>query len=265
MGGRRAERSKRSRNVPPGRRRAVPPRRRGEAQPARVRARRPRRRSRRTWVWLAALAVLVVAGVTVPGLLPERTSGPQQDSRTVPAPAEGSAPLSSLPSPTAPADLSALPIAREPFCDRIDERYAAAALDGQVAERTSYGPGDSVSLAPGLTDVAHEFGCVFGSDAGEAKVWVFTAPVTESEARAMVEDARGQRECSYPEDALQYGTPGVVGVCRLSGGRVQVTARGLYGDTWLTCQLTVEAGPGDALARAEPWCLHVATSLGARP
>jgi hypothetical protein len=207
----------------------------------------------------------VVVGVTIPGLLPERTSAPQRDARPGPDRAERSAPLSALPSPTAPADLSALPISREPFCDRIDERYAAAALGGQVTERTSYGPGERVSLAPGVTDVAHEFGCVFGSGAGEAKVWVFTAPVTGSEARAMVEDVRGQRECSYPEDALQYGTPGVVGVCRLSGERAQVTARGLYGDTWLTCQLTVEADPEDALARAEPWCLHVATSLGARP
>jgi hypothetical protein len=134
-----------------------------------------------------------------------------------------------------------------------------------VEERTSYGPGDRVSLAPGVTDVAHEFGCVLGSDAGEAKVWVFTAPVTESEARTMVEDVGGQRGCSYPEGALQYGTPGVVSVCRLPGEQVQATARGLYGDTWLACQLTVEADPEEALSRAEPWCLHVATTLGARP
>lgn len=207
------------------------------------------------------LALLAGAAVVVPALLPERSAEPGRDSPVDRAPS----PTAALPSPTAPADLSALPIARQPFCDRLDERYVAEALGGRVDARTSYRPGDRVSLAPGTTDVAHEFGCTFKNEGAEARVWVFTAPVEESEAEAMVEELRAKRRCRYPDDALQYGTPGLVAVCPLPDDRTRVTLRGLYDETWLSCQLSVEGTAQEALTRTERWCLHVATTLGARP
>jgi hypothetical protein len=47
-----------------------------------------------------------------------------------------------------------------------------------------------------------------------------------------------------------------------------VTRRGLFGDAWLSCQLSAP-GPGttDAVTvrRAQEWCVRLATTLGARP
>ena len=41
--------------------------------------------------------------------------------------------------------------------------------------------------------------------------------------------------------------------------------RGLFGDAWLTCRLTVEGESGDeVLDRAQQWCTEVAATLGAR-
>jgi hypothetical protein len=207
------------------------------------------------------VGLLVAVVFTVTALVPERTAERPRSSPLRQAPSTSTA----LPSPTARSDLSALAIRREPFCGRLDERYATAALGGHVGARTSYRPGDRMSLAPDVTDVAHEFGCVFRSGDAEARAWVFTAPMDAAEASALVEEASAEGGCRVPDDTLRYGMPGVVTVCPLPDGRVQVTGRGLYGDAWLSCQLMVAADPEEALPRAENWCLHVATALVARP
>ncbi len=183
-----------------------------------------------------------------------------------------SGPSSSAPSPSrgdAPIDLSDLPIARDLSCDALDDPAVAAALGGAVTARDAYTDGDRVELAPGLTDVAHETSCGFATDEAEARVWVFTAPVSTAGARDLVRDRRRQRGCTFPDLSTGFGTPGLVSVCTGTGRdrSVSATLSGLFGDAWVSCRLSQRGAPiPDAVvARADRWCVHVATTLGAVP
>lgn len=219
----------------------------------------PRRPSPRTA--LLAVAALATAGVVLVGTL----SGPGPELSA----GGGGDPSSSEQAATGPAadagsvDVSNLPIERGPFCDRIDDTAVPTALGRQVGTREHYTSGDLVPLAGGRTDVSHEFGCVFGAGDAEARAWVFVVPVTAADARALVDEALRDPDCDYPTDGPGYGRPGLTSVCERSGGRLEVTHRGRFGDAWLSCRLTlprVEVAP--ARVRADQWCLHVATTLG---
>jgi hypothetical protein len=208
---------------------------------------------------LVAMAVLVTAGVVYVGLgsrdpHPQRSAGGPTATRT-PSPT----PLSSL-------DLSALPIERAPFCDRLDQGDVEDALGAPVSGTRHYENGQRAALAPGVRDVSHEFDCTYDAATGaQARVWVFAAPVTPAVAGSVVRDARREKGCSVLRRAPTYGTPSVGTLCRTTGPvGVAVTLRGLFGDAWLSCRL---ATPGDtgAAQRAEQWCVRVATTLGARP
>lgn len=200
---------------------------------------------------LALTAGAVAVGLLVAG-------APEDPARRADAPD---------PTASAPAkvelDVSRLPIPREPFCADLDDPEVPLALAAPVDDGSSWESGDTVLLAPGLRDVAHEFGCRFvGADA-EARVWVFAAPVSVAEARRLVREARSADGCRVLRSGTAYGRPGLTRACS-DGGEVEVSARGLFGDTWLTCQLTDGADRGEVTRRAERWCVHVATTLGAR-
>jgi hypothetical protein len=69
----------------------------------------------------------------------------------------------------------------------------------------------------------------------------------------------------------RFGTPGVSTRCRVATPRgTAVTLRGLFGDAWLSCELTTPdaTAAGDpvreTVRRAQRWCVAVATSVGAR-
>lgn len=203
---------------------------------------------------------MATAGIVLVGTL----SGSDQER-----PATGGDPGSSespAPRPSADGgsiDVSNLPIERGPFCDRIDDTAVPTALGRQVGTREHYASGDLVPRAGGRTDVSHEFGCVFGAGDAEARAWVFVVPVSASDAEELLDEALRDPDCSYPTDRPGYGRPGLTSVCERSGGNVEVTHRGLFGDAWLSCRLTlpgVDVAP--ARVRADQWCLHVATTLG---
>lgn len=209
---------------------------------------------------VVAAAVAVTTGVLA--FLPsEERAAPEEPATT-----------SRSPSPTASADLSGLPIARSLSCESLDDAEVATALGGQVGVRDSYGNGDRVELAPGVTDISHEYSCTFRSGDAEAAVWVFAAPVGTPDARRLVTEARRERGCEAVEGATQFGDPGLTTVCAARRGptgdqEVAVSRRGLFGDAWLSCRLSVADGssPESVLTRGERWCVHVATTLGARP
>ena len=206
---------------------------------------------------LAWLVLLVSAAALT--LLP-----PDEDDTAAP---ETPATPAGSPSPTPSADLSGLPIARELSCDTLDDSAVATALGGQVGTRDSYGNGDRVRLAPGITDVSHEYSCSYRAGDAEATVWVFAAPVGTSDARGLVTEARRERGCEAVDATVDYGDPGLTTLCSPRRQEVAVTKRGLFGDAWLSCRLTVADGSSreSVLARGERWCVHVATTLGARP
>jgi hypothetical protein len=206
----------------------------------------------RRWVFVAVAAMATGVGVAAGTLLlddEEPTSGPAAFSPT---------PLTSF-------DTSGLTIPRETFCDAVDPRQVEAALGAEPVEATSYENGEEVALADGVTDVAHEFGCTWiRSDQSEARAWVFAPPVDAKRAAALVKAAGKREDCqASPEPA--YGSPSVELLCTSEAGGV-ASYRGLFGDAWLTCELSLkdpEVTGADVLRRAGAWCVGVAQGASA--
>ncbi len=190
------------------------------------------------------------------------TSGPARNGTPAPPTASPS------PTPVRDLDLSSLPIARAPFCDLVDHGTLETALGGPITGTAHYDNGDRAQLAPGVTDVSHEYSCSFSTSSGaEARAWVFAAPVGKAQARALAHQA-AQRPGCHPaaEGGPTFGSPNGTTVCRTKGS-TQVRLNGLFGDAWFSCQLT---RPGTehaarSLRRAERWCVHLAATVGARP
>jgi hypothetical protein len=224
--------------------------------------RRARRRRSPLRIVLLGLALLVTAGVVYVGVRP----GPDD-----PTPAAAPSPQvtpSPTPTPLAGLDLSGLPIPRAPFCPRLDRRQVQDALGAPVSHAQAYGSGDRVRLDAGLRDVSHEYGCTYDTaDGSQARVWVFAEPVPVAVARSIAGQARREKGCTLLPGAPTYGTPSVATVCRTRTPAARaVTLRGLFGDAWMTCRLSTPGASGTpgSTRRAEQWCVHVATGLGAQ-
>ncbi len=233
------------------------------ARGGRRKAEQPHRSGSRTPLLLALVAV-TGAAVTTAALLFGPSAGEP--------PAENSGPSPSPGTSKRPLDLSNLPVARSLACESLHDRELVDALGDEVVDRVDYTSGDTIEIAPGVTDVAHEDGCIYSAVGAEARVWVFAAPVGTPEARRLVREARGVRGCTFPGDGTGFGTPGLTSVCRvrpLEGepAAVAATLRGLFGDAWLSCQISGPSSedPDAVRQRADQWCVHVATTLGARP
>ena len=172
------------------------------------------------------------------------------------------------PSPTAPTvtplselDLTGVVVERAPFCDALDADAVTTVLGGEPELTDSYTSGQLVQLGPGLRDVANEYSCLFERGSRTARAWLFAQPVTPAQARTMVE-MRGNDKTCEPAGELSFGDPGLVQSCEPEGRR-RVTAVGLFGDGWLTCQTTAP-GSADAtelLEQTQLWCAEVARSV----
>jgi hypothetical protein len=204
------------------------------------------------------LALLVTAGVAYAAL---RDPGPD-GGRAAPTSA-------ATPTPLADLDLSGLPVPRRSFCAALEQDAIETALRGPVTRTEHYDSGDRARLATGLTDIAHEYNCGYASAPGaRARAWVFAEPVTTPVARNLVRDAAGGTGCAPVTDGPRFGTPSVGTVCRTGRpATTAVTLRGLFGDAWLSCQLTTPgtAGASATVRRAEQWCARVASTVGDGP
>ncbi|MGZ4436492.1 MAG: hypothetical protein ACXVWU_02880 [Nocardioides sp.] len=211
------------------------------------------------WVALVVVAALVTAGVVAFGL--RSGGGAPPAARSTPSPS---------PTPVRQVGLSNIPIPRARFCDWIGDAAVREAMGGAIGQQDNYNSGDKHELAPGFTDVAHEYDCTFeGVSGAVARAWVFAPPVQTGTARTLVRDARRQRGCTILTGGPRYGDPTVTTACasRIDGKPMTaVTLAGLFGDAWFSCQVSVPGGHEAATQnRAEKWCVHVATTLGARP
>ena len=231
-------------------------------------------------VALLAIAVTVGASALVGPLGPvsdEPASAPAASGspgdtgdRTGSPSATGSASGSPTDADASPidVDLSKLPVPRRlDECAQLDGDPVREALGAPVSLRQAYAGGDRVEVSPGVTDVVAEDGCVFRSPRADARVWVFSAPVGTAYARTLVRQARRTPGCTPHPDETGFGDPTLTDVCG-GDGRTGTTAslRGLFGDAWLTCQLSVEDEPADeVLDRAQRWCVEAAVTLGSRP
>lgn len=183
-----------------------------------------------------ALLALVVAGCT----------GDASSSSTAPPTTRAVDPGT----PLEDLDTTALVVRRAPFCDLVDPAAVERALGEAAAGVTVYRSGQRVKVSDDLADVVHEFGCRWSAGDSTAEAWVFAPPVTRGRARVLVEEG-----CD--DGGPAYGDPSAT--CRTQAdGQVVVTTRGLFGDAWLTCRLTVPAGTADVEDRASRWCAAVA-------
>ena len=108
-------------------------------------------------------------------------------------------------------------LAREPFCEAVDQRQVEAALDGEVDSSTSWQDGDTIEVADGVEDVAHEFGCQYaGADGTMARAWVFAPPVDAAQAERLSRNA-GQGPGCETADGPAFGAPTLALVCTKAG------------------------------------------------
>ena len=204
---------------------------------------------------ILALAFLVAVGV---GYAVVRDPGPGEAGTTPTA----------RPTPLSEVDVSDRRVPRGPFCAALEQDAIEAALSGPVTRTEHYDSGDRARLASGLTDIAHEYNCgYFAATGAQARAWVFAAPVTRTAALALAREGAGTG-CRQLSDAPGFGSPSAASVCRVRpGSATAVTLRGLFGSSWLSCQVSALRGAGtaDLVRRAERWCVQVATTVGSRP
>lgn len=191
-----------------------------------------------------------VAGVVAATLL---ATGCSEDTTTAPKPA---------PTPLANLNTAAMQIPRIEFCKLVPAGAVRAALAGKQDSSTSYGNGDEVDVAGVGKEVVHEIGCTWSTDGGaSARAWVFARPVDAAFARQAIASSRETSGCRV-DHATAYGEPSMTQVCRSPDGSTRVRHAGLFGQTWLTCELTA---PGKDVAsvreRADAWCVEVANAL----
>jgi hypothetical protein len=170
------------------------------------------------------------------------------------------APSTAPSTPIARLNTAQLELHRIPFCDLLPRRSVTAALRGPARDRSSWRNGDTTSLVGGSGDRAQELGCRFSAGSSAAAAWVVASPVEPSFARQVVRDSSRQRSCR-DEPGATFGQPSELQTCRLPGGIVRVRHAGLFGQTWLTCQVSAAAPDQQVTRRADAWCVQVANTL----
>jgi len=174
-----------------------------------------------------------------------------------PAPSTGADEVAST---LADVDTTTMVVRRQGFCDHVDNDEVTAALGGAATGASSYGDGDRTDLGE-ITDVAQEYGCAWtGPKGASAHAWVFAPPVTHAWARRMT--GRTPEGCQE-QHGPAYGSPSTAYTCT-SKQQTTVSLRGLFGDAWLSCDLTgARREPAAAVReRASRWCLATAVAAG---
>jgi hypothetical protein len=194
---------------------------------------------------LQGLSILVTALLVATGC--------SKDETTAPTPS---------PTPLASLNTAAMQVPRIEFCKLVPDSAVKDALDGSPDSAASYGNGDDVEVPDVGKEVVHETGCSWSTDAGAvARAWVFARPVDTAFARTAIASNRETPGCRITRGP-SYGDPSVTQTCRQPGGSARVRHAGLFGQTWLTCEVTDPADGVPAVrARADSWCVEVLNAL----
>jgi len=180
-------------------------------------------------------------------------AGCSEQERTV-RPEPSATPLVNL-------NTSAMQIPRIAFCALLPHGAVRSALRGKPDSSTSYRNGDEVDLAGVGTEAVHEIGCSWSTDLGaSARAWVFARPVDAPFARRAIASSREAQGCRV-DDGATYGEPSVTQTCRPPDGSTRVRHAGLFGQTWLTCEVTAADPVASVRERAAAWCVEVANAL----
>jgi hypothetical protein len=170
------------------------------------------------------------------------------------------------PTPIAKLNTGAMKLARVEFCPLLPSRAVTAALDGRSTADASWSDGDKALLedGAGLDDVVHEYGCRWTrSDQGgttSASAWMFARTLTRRDARGVMTANRKQPGCRVTHGP-GFGSPSQLQLCTTGGVR-RARVAGLFGDSWLTCQVSAPTSvPAPSLTRrTDAWCVQVANA-----
>ncbi|WP_147455896.1 hypothetical protein [Nocardioides mangrovicus] len=182
------------------------------------------------------------------------------------APKQSHTAVTASPTPIERLNTGSMRLAQTPFCSRLSDaalRDALASKKLSGVKATRWGNGDKADVETGLDDVVHEIGCRWSHDQSSASAWVFARSTTAQQAQAVVADSGRHRGCRAATTGVSFGSPSVRQACRLSDGTRRVRVAGLFGATWLSCEV---AAPGatparDVRERADAWCVQVANAL----
>ena len=155
-------------------------------------------------------------------------------------------------------------LVRVDFCDVVPPLAVRAALRGPSTAKEGWGNGDRPPLDDSATDLTHEFGCSWTRPGGfAARAWVFARPVTAAFADRVISSARARAGCTTTR-GTDFGSPSMTQTCELPRNRGRVRHAGLFGDTWLTCEIAGPRGKAQPRNRADAWCARVASALDAQ-
>jgi hypothetical protein len=175
-------------------------------------------------------------------------------------PKQSAAP-SARPTPIAELDSSAMRVVRVAFCDLVPKSAVRRALAAAPRSARTWHNGDRLPDPAG--EVGHEFGCSWTAGHGlVARAWVFASAVSPSYARTLIRSAAHDHGCRTGS-APGFGVPTVVQTCVRAGGLHRIRHAGLFGDTWLTCEVSGHGKNADLRRRADAWCVSVANALDA--
>ena len=173
------------------------------------------------------------------------------------------------PTPIARLNTAGMKLPRIEFCSLVPSGAVKDALGAKPEADSSWGNGDQAAVTPTVRDVVHELGCEWRGSTGtstgtSARAWVFARPVDQALARTVIRAGGRERGCRVVTGP-EFGTPAATQVCQGSATGVRVRHTGLFGETWLSCEVTGPAGTAltDVRSRADAWCVQVAEALDA--
>jgi hypothetical protein len=192
---------------------------------------------------------LTAAAVTLLLLL----SGCSEEKKATPKPS---------PTPIASLNTVAMQVPRIEFCGLVPTSAVSDALGGKAESKAAYGNGDEQEVRSVGKDVVHEIGCTWsGKDDATARAWVFARPVDTAFARTIVASSKAKKGCRTVAGPA-FGKPSTTQVCSFADGTRRLRHAGLFGQTWLTCEVA-STGTDDAIlrTRTNAWCVQVANAL----
>jgi hypothetical protein len=194
--------------------------------------------------FLSVLAAVLALGVV---------TGCSKDEKAAPEPS---------PTPIASLNTAEMELPRIEFCQLVPDKAVEDAVGGKPTSDSSYGNGDEVGVTGIGNDVVHEIGCAWtGKNGSTARAWVFARPVTTDFGQSVIASGKKTKGCRTIAGP-PYGKPASTQLCRLVGGQQRLRHAGLFGQTWLTCELATTGSTQTVLRdRADQWCSEVANAL----
>ncbi len=207
----------------------------------------------------ALLVAVVATGVVVATMVLVRSPDPSD------------APATDGPGPSEPASTSladyetrAVAVPRAPFCEAVPADVVEQALGAPPDVTRTWDDGQRTLLAPGVRDIAHEHGCAWSGQGVTARAWVFAPPVTPERATGLAEAAGRAEGCRALKGAPAFGRSSSGVFCAEGSRTPQLSYRGLFGDAWLTCALSVPDAKPDQDLRDRTGALCVGVLEAAR-